>query len=577
MSESDKISNLERRLKKLEGLVHQLLEQKAEPSQVPPKSDQKAGPPAAHKTHKAHQAQQAASGTPPYRIKQPPPPSAAAKAEQSTASFGERWLARGGVLMVFLALGFLFKYAADQGWVNPIVRVVFGMVLASAMLITGLKLHATRLRYSQILLGGSIAIYYLCGYASHQLYGLVEHTPAFFYMAGVTVVALILSVKQDHPSLACIGIAGGLSTPFFLPTPWGTIPALTLYTSTLLIGGGLIFIRRGWRTLAMTLWFGGLPVLFYCIDEIQRLDRDFIFLPLTAWWAIGGILPMVFNWKAQRWPTPSTQPPLSTAALRASSILSSGLAFVLASWNWRLEEREELWPLALTFAVGYAVLYTIQQATKKQKPVCVELAVGFAFLTIAIAFEYDTAFLGLLAAASLVLYLKRYKAFATSMMVSFALLVVMAVWFSADSIYYLSLRGEGEAQLHMLTRLLLLPTFVWASMAPKEENLRLLWRIFAYIGLLLWTFTELRYLGNGIALTTTAWAAQGGIALLAGIKARNSGLQSIALATLALVSGKMLLFDMANVDMIWRILLFFGVGAAFLGLSYLMNRPRQTA
>ena len=45
-----------------------------------------------------------------------------------------------------------------------------------------------------------------------------------------------------------------------------------------------------------------------------------------------------------------------------------------------------------------------------------------------------------------------------------------------------------------------------------------------------------------------------------------------ATATLGLVAAKLLVVDMAQVDVIWRILLFMGFGAAFLGLSYLINR-----
>jgi uncharacterized membrane protein len=547
MSDSTKISDLERRLERLEEMVQRL---------VAPKP---IAPPA------------------PAKIRQSPPPLPNTAKEGINTSFGERWLARVGVLLLFLALSFLFKYAADQGWVNPTVRVIFGVVLATAMLITGLKLHATRLRYSQILLGGSIAIYYLCGFASHQLYGLVEHTPAFLYMVGVTLTALFLAVKQDHPSLACIGIAGGLSTPFLLSTPWGTIPALVLYTSTLLVGGGLILLRRGWRTLAMTLWIGGLPVISYCIEEVAVLDQDFLIIGIAVWWTIGGLLPMLYNWKAQRFPKPTAQAVFSAAELRAGAAVSSGVAFVMAAWNWQLIEREELWPLALLFGAGYALLHGVNRSSKHGKSVAIEMAVAFGFLTTAIAFESDQAFLSLLTGSALVLYLSRYAAFATSRVLSYGVISILALWFGGDCLQYLSDYGNREPGLHMLTRLALLPAMVWASTFPKEKNLRHLWQLFAYVGLLSWTFTELRWLENGVGLTTAAWAVQGGVALLFGLKTKNSGAQSVALSTLALVSGKMLLFDMANMDMIWRILLFFGVGAAFLGLSYVMNRPKQHA
>lgn len=43
------------------------------------------------------------------------------------------------------------------------------------------------------------------------------------------------------------------------------------------------------------------------------------------------------------------------------------------------------------------------------------------------------------------------------------------------------------------------------------------------------------------------------------------------------VAAKLLVVDMAQVDVIWRILLFMGFGAAFLGLSYLIKRWAKSA
>jgi uncharacterized membrane protein len=45
----------------------------------------------------------------------------------------------------------------------------------------------------------------------------------------------------------------------------------------------------------------------------------------------------------------------------------------------------------------------------------------------------------------------------------------------------------------------------------------------------------------------------------------------VALGTIALVCAKLLLVDLAGLDPIWRILVFLGVGAAFLGVSYFVR------
>ncbi len=557
MTTPEQYSELERRVAQLEDLVAKL--------QVKPVTKVPKPPPVAR------------PAAVPAFIKPKPTALTELAATKPTTSLGERWLARVGVLFFVLALSFLFKYAIDHSWITPTFRLIIGGVVASAMMGVGLKLHATRRRYSQILLGGSIAIFYLCGYASHQLYGLVEHTPAFFYMVVVTVVALLLAVKQDHPSLACIGTAGGLMTPFLLPTPWGTIPALVVYSSTILLGGGVILMRRGWRSLVTTLWLGGWPVIWYCIDEIETIDRDFLWLGIPTWWWIGGLLPFLYNWKTTRFPAPTAQAKFPPLLLRVGAVVSSLGAFVLISWNWHLTERKELWPLALVFAVGYLTLAFWAKARAQSLKVAVEIAVMFAALTLGIAFEDDWAFLSLLALALGVFELAQRPSFASSRFLSYALMVILGLWFAGDTIAYLGTRGGAKVDLTLMLKFFYLPALLWsARYAPTKEG-KFGFQIAAYVGMLAWTFHGLRYLENGLAYTSAAWAAQGGLALLFGLNKRIQGLQHIALATLALVSGKMLLFDMANMDMIWRILLFFGVGAAFLGLSYLMNRPRKAA
>ena len=52
-------------------------------------------------------------------------------------------------------------------------------------------------------------------------------------------------------------------------------------------------------------------------------------------------------------------------------------------------------------------------------------------------------------------------------------------------------------------------------------------------------------------------------------------MQQAGLATLGLTAGKLLLVDMAQLDVVWRILVFLGFGGAFLALSYLVNHPRH--
>src|SRR5438552_2875339 len=79
----------------------------------------------------------------------------------------EWWLNKIGIGLLLLGLGFLFKYAVDKGWLTEQVRIGFGLALGSVLLGLGLRLHKKYKPFSQVLLGGSIACYYITGYAAY--------------------------------------------------------------------------------------------------------------------------------------------------------------------------------------------------------------------------------------------------------------------------------------------------------------------------------------------------------------------------------------------------------------------------
>jgi hypothetical protein len=97
----------------------------------------------------------------------------------------------------------------------------------------------------------------------------------------------------------------------------------------------------------------------------------------------------------------------------------------------------------------------------------------------------------------------------------------------------------------------------------------------AYVGLLVWFLSELAYKSNGQALISIAWSLQGTAVLLASIRPKSQRLQITGLMTLGLVATKLILVDLAQLDPVWRILLFLGFGATLLGLGYLVNRPGE--
>ena len=114
--------------------------------------------------------------------------------------------------------------------------MLFGLGLGGTLATIGFRVPLERRRFSQIMLGGASATWYITGFAAFQLLELVSHPVAFGFMAVVTVFTFWASVQQDEAVLALVGAVGGLSTPFMLYTETGSIPGLVSYTLVLLTG-----------------------------------------------------------------------------------------------------------------------------------------------------------------------------------------------------------------------------------------------------------------------------------------------------------------------------------------------------
>jgi uncharacterized membrane protein len=67
---------------------------------------------------------------------------------------------------------------------------------------------------------------------------------------------------------------------------------------------------------------------------------------------------------------------------------------------------------------------------------------------------------------------------------------------------------------------------------------------------------------------TIAWGIYSAALLVLGLIKDYRRARNLALITLFVVVGKLFLVDLANLEVLWRILLFMGFGGLFLFLSY---------
>lgn len=509
----------------------------------------------------------------------PAPPTAAAQRERADrwALRGEQWTGRAGLALLFLGLVFLFQYSVEQGWITPVVRVLFGVALGGGFLSLGLRLRARRPTYGALLLAGAIACFYATGWAASQLYALVEHPVALAWMAAVTLLALALARGQDQPALASLGAMGGLATPFLLSAEPVGVVELTVYATLVVLWTAALYLERGWRSVLWTFAAGGLAVLSVAATSAGGGERWVVLGSLLLTWALGVAGPFLREARGAGSDDPHPRALLPFALeLRLLGVGGSAAALWVADRLWAFSDTAT-GALFLALALGYAAFAwagtrTPNFVARAAAPVAAALCATGTFLLLepgparwwavglqAFAFVYGGAsprlrglewvghgLFGLLSLSLLrQLFLEPAAAF--------------------DALAWAHLGGVVLA--------------AWASAMVRPAWMRWTYRITAHALLLAWLASEFEALRGGTEWVTLAWGLYGGGLLLAALQGgRRRGrawhaLQMVAGSALALTVLKLLIVDLSETSALVRVALFLGTGAALLGLSALFHRP----
>ena len=169
----------------------------------------------------------------------------------------KRWFTEGnvpvkvGVLVLFLGVVALLKYAADAGWLRvPIEVRLAGIALAALAGLGFAWRKATSHRtFALSLQGGAIGILVLTVYAAFRLYALLPPSLAFVLLIVIVAGAGVLAVAQDSPALAILAVVAGFIAPILASSGQGDHVILFGYYAVL---NAMIFFvawLRPWRAL----------------------------------------------------------------------------------------------------------------------------------------------------------------------------------------------------------------------------------------------------------------------------------------------------------------------------------------
>jgi uncharacterized membrane protein len=172
----------------------------------------------------------------------------------------DRWLggnlvAQAGVVILFVGLAFLARYASEHARVPVELRLAGIGVVALVLLALGWRLRLRLPGYAQVLQGGAIAVLYLTLFVAFRFYGVLASGPVFALMAVVAALAAALAVLQDARALAQIGALGGFATPLLVSSGGGNQVALFACYLVLDLGIAAVAWHKTWRALNLVGFF----------------------------------------------------------------------------------------------------------------------------------------------------------------------------------------------------------------------------------------------------------------------------------------------------------------------------------
>jgi uncharacterized membrane protein len=163
--------------------------------------------------------------------------------------FGGNTIVKVGVLILFLGLAFLLRYAAERVTVPVELRYAGVALLGAVLLVLGWRLRERKDGYGLILQGAGIGVFYLTTLAALKLSSLLPPELAFGFLFAVTLLSAVLAMAQNAPWLAYVAAAEGFAAPVLVSTGSGNHIALFSYLAVLDVGIFLMAWFRAWRPL----------------------------------------------------------------------------------------------------------------------------------------------------------------------------------------------------------------------------------------------------------------------------------------------------------------------------------------
>ena len=313
----------------------------------------------------------------------PPPqtePSVALSAYQLESIIGRRWVGWAAISLILFATAFFLKYAFDNRWIGELGRVSIGIAFGIGFCLAGFRYHRRGWRvFSQILTAGGIVLLYLSSYAAFGYYHLVGQKTAFVYLLILIAEAGALSIIYNAPAIAIMALLGGFLNPLLLHSERDQYRSFFAYLVVLDMGA--LALLKHWRGLSSIAYFGT-QLLFWLwySEQYHHQKRTAVLVFQTAVFLIFLVAHLVREFIRRE----------SATTEDALLLLVNPFVFFATAYHL-LNPTHHDW--MGVFAIVMALLYAsaakilLKRTAQSRREVLLLIAIALTFVTIAIPIQ----------------------------------------------------------------------------------------------------------------------------------------------------------------------------------------------
>ena len=530
----------------------------------------------------------------------PPPPTRPAhvpslNAFEIESIIGRRWVGWAAIGLILFATAFFLKYAFDNRWIGEVGRVAIGITFGIAMSLAGFRYRKKGWRvFSQILTAGGIVLLYLSTYAAFGYYHLVGQKTAFFFLAILIAEAAAIALIYNAPAIAIMALIGGFLTPVLLHSGRDQYRSFFMYLVALDVGA--LALLKHWRGLSSVAYFGTQFLFWIWYDEnYHHQKRPAVLIFQTAIFLIFLLAHLIRELLGRGLAT------LEDAVL----VVVNPFVFFATAYHL-LNPTHHDWMGA--FAIGMALLYAgaaeilLRRNVQSRREILLLIAVALTFVTIAIPIQLRSNWITIAWAvqglvilwAALEIRSARLRAHAFAL---FALAFFKLLFW--DTPYGYRPTFIPIFNRYFLSSLAVIACFLGAIYVFERASKRKLFEpglpqiVIGLAAVLAFWYvisieTHTYFTGRAIAAGDAAgasqegwlgqmalsvvWATYAGALAAVGFVRRVAVIRWAALVIFAVTIVKAMLVDIAGLEQLYRIIVFFVLGILLLAVAWGYHR-----